>query len=1010
MDRLKPSRGRARGLSVNSISDAQQQAMNSSLDNLQGDLSRVETQWNRILTENSNPLELALSFLDDTSVGLGHRYIDFKQLKTRIGFDLQEAVNEHYQVLNSNVASYSIAVDSITSAQDNIHQLKERAVQSSSNITMRKGSLKELNDDAMKQNEMIGILSAIEELIKLPEKVEELIRCMDYKKAQLYLARGFLCATTHNLWALESLQVLKQQLELQEHVLFNNLIEEMHDIIYSKKGVLIAMRGILKNIGLNQEGFSSLENYLYDVSNVDLSRDITKVNSKLVDFLQNVKKPAFSSTLAHTSSSSENDFERLFSILSIINDLNKLPTALSILTNRAKEELHNVILKSTEEVRANHPSLMKVVGSAKIDDDFGLPVKDILSILMRECFWKIFLKFLVAAQGHRAIFESVKKMIPSAPRSNMYNFESVWTKMLSEIEVLLIRYLENSDITVVGGARHRRSSSVSLQRKKESPLFTLQHNIEDSSTAKQHANELMALLKDIFPGITISASTELESIYVEEESFEQEEPLVNASVFNMKILLEPYLLFCQATSDIIPPDLQTKNVSSMSFFTSFMNDRYFPMLEMTFAYLFERKVDSNNPYALENIESNKYVLKAAVDFRGLLSKLLYIMNTTHRFRQKIFTAIMELLHRFYMYYSNLFEGLFGTSASAAPQRIISVWLANQDIMKMEQEILQESEGSTVREAELIMKCCSEYSPRSKGLRREDIFTTVTVDAVIHFLGTVIWILGWLPNLRKVVNATDQQPGDMDVEKLRTDWCFFELSESAAFEQLNNLKITMNSEVAGEFDQIANDFLSLRSKLFSAIRFDIKARCIYHISRVFSSAAEAWSSDAGSVELDEHISLLITELKTIENKIRQQLPENDIDKIFAGIDSIVNCAFLQGMDSIPVMNGNGVKRMLKNIKVIQNACQNLVSKPSMIDMSQTLTLYSLCSSTETDLFEQIQEGHLNRCSKDDLKNVLRLQFSEEIQRQIRRNSANSKRVNSMPVNKRYNDAMKRLEAL
>lgn len=1006
MDRLKPLKGRSRGLSVNSISDAQQQAMNSSLDNLQGDLSRVETQWNRILTEYSNPLELALSFLDDTSVGLGHRYVDFKQLKTRIGFDLQEAVNEHFQVLNTNVASYSIAVNAITSAQDNIHQLKERAIQSTSNITMPKGSLKELNDDAMKQNEMIGILSAVEELIQLPEKVEELIRSADYKNAQILLARGFLSATSHDLWALESLQILKQQLELQEHVLFNNLIEELHDIIYSKKGTFISMRGILKDIGLSQEGFSSLENYLYNVSNVDLSKDILSVNAKLSQFLKNVQKPAFTSTLVQSMSISENEFERLFFVLSIVNDLNKLPTALSILANRAKEELHNIILKCTEEVRVNHPSLLKIAGSVNVDDDFGIPVKDLLSVVMRECFWKIFAKFLVAAQGHRVVFDTVKKLFTSASRSNMYKFESVWTKLLDEIEVLLSRYLENSDIIVAHGTRHRSGSAVSMPKKKESPLFTLQHNIEDSSTAKQHANELMALLKDIFPGITITASTELESIYVEEESFEQEEPLVSASIFNMKILLEPYLLFCQATSDIIPSELQKNNISSMKFFKTFMNDRYFPSLEMTFAYFFEKKVESNNPYALENLESNKYVFKAATDFRLLLSKLLYVLNTTHRFREKIFNAVVELLHRFYMYYSNLFEGLFSTSASTAQQRIISVWLADQDIMETESQILKGVEGFASKESELLMKHCSAFSSKERGLRREDILNTVTVDAVIHFLGTVCWILSWLPGLRKVINTSNQQPDDMDVEKLRTDWCIFELNDSAALEQLNNLKIMMNSEVAGKFDEIVNGFLSLQIKLYSAIRFDAKARCIYHISKIFNTA-DTWSSDVASIELDEHISSLITELKTIENKIRQQLSEDSTDKVFTGIDSIVDWTFINGMDSIAVMNGNGVKRMLKNIKVIQNACQNFVSEPSMIDMSQILKLYSLCGSTESDLFQQIQEGNLNHCSKDILKTVLRLQFSEELQRQIRRTSGSSRRVNSMPLNKRYNDALKRL---
>lgn len=1009
MNHLKPIQGRGRGLSVNSISDAQKQAMTNSLDNLQGDLGHVDAKWNRIITDKSNPLELALAFLDDTSVGLGHRYQNFQQLKTRIGYDLQEAVNEHFQVLNSNVASYSIAVDSITDVQENILQLKRHVNEAGKNITVKKGSLKELNDNAMGQTRMVEILSSIESLLQLPEKIEEHTRNSEYKEAQQLLARGFLSANIHDLWSLKALQILKQQLELQEHVLFNTLIEEIHNIIYSKKGLLISNQDILKNIGTVQDGFTSLENYLYNIVNVDIVKHSANMNTDFVKFLSDIKRPNITFNKNAVDVAGGEEYERLFYLLAVLNDINKIPTAMSILTHRAKEEIHNIILKSTEEVRVNHPSLLKMAGNVTADNDFGLSVKDVLSVIIRKCFWKIFIKLLVAAQGHRVIFESVNILVPSSTASASYRFDLVWSKLLDEIEILLSRYLNNNAVVVTEGTRRRSTSTPAIPKRKNSQIFTLQNNIKDSSNAKDHANELKALLKDIFPGITISSSTELESIYVEEESFEQEEPLIPASVFNMKALLEPYLLFCRAASDIIPIQWNDKAVNSMKYFVSYMDERFFPQLEMTLTYLFEMRVEANNPYALENIEENKYIFKAAMDFRSLFYKLLYVTNTTHSFRERISHAILELLNKFYLYYANLFESLFGTSNVNVNRRIITSWLADKKIMKMEDQILKGDDAIFSDETNALIQHCPDFYQEDKGLQKEDMLNMITVDAVTHFLGTIFWIMGWLPRLKKVVDITAEDLNTVDAEKLRNAWSFFESSDLTSIEKLSTLKISMDAKTASQFDDIVNKFLLLKTKLLSAIRFDIRARCIYRIGSLFRTT-KVWNSDVGSIELDEHITSLIAEIKMLESKLKQQLSEEDKDNIFIGIDVVNNRAFLSGMHSIPVLNNNGIKKMLRNINVLQHACRNLLSDPSKVDMSDALNLYSLCGYDETTLFQQIDAGHLAHCSTEDLKTILRLQFSEELQRQLKRNSANPKRVNSMPVNKRFNDAMKKLEKI
>lgn len=570
MDYLNPTTGRttmgrrARALSINSITEHQQNAMNTSLDNLQNDLSLINSQWNRTLTEKTNPLELALAFLDDTSVGLGHRYQEFNQLKSQIGAHLQDVVNEHSQVFNANVASYGKTVACITEAQENTSHLKRNLNLVNENITMQKGSLMELNESNMKFSRTISVLSSVEELLQLPEKVEDHIRNEEYKDVQKSLERGFQLLNNEELKNLKPLKPIRQQLELQEHVLFNNLIEELHNIIYSKKNTPDMDNDLLKTISITQNGFTSLENYLYNIANIDIMKHSHDINSKLDIFVQNIGNPTTASIRTMLPANlEESEYYRIFHLLSLLHDINRLPTALSILINRSKEEIHNIILKSTEKVRKKNPTLIKMTMDIPIDNNLGLTVRDLSSMIMRECFWEIFIKLLFAMQAHRAIFESLKVIqtssvgSSSSPSTNAaYRIDKVWNKLLDEILRLLSRYLNNPALSVTNNniptnnKRNRsgsRSAAPALPKRENPQIFNLQDNIDDGSAARNHAGELKALLKDIFPGFAVSSNMDLESIYIKDESFEQEESLLPPSVFNMKVILEPFLLFSEAS-------------------------------------------------------------------------------------------------------------------------------------------------------------------------------------------------------------------------------------------------------------------------------------------------------------------------------------------------------------------------------------------------------------------------------------------------------------------------------
>ncbi|CCD22682.1 exocyst subunit SEC8 NDAI_0A05270 [Naumovozyma dairenensis CBS 421] len=1056
MDHLRPTKGRRRGLSINSITENQQHAMNSSIDNLQNDLSLIETQWNRILSEKTNPLELALAFLDDTSVGLGHRYKEFNQLKENIGNHLQEVVNEHSQVFNANVASYGKTVSSITETQENTSLVKKNFKLVNDNIIMQKGTLKELNEANMNYNNIINSLSFVEEVLQIPEIIEDHLRNDEYKDVQKLLERGFLLLNNHDLKNLKPLKPITQQLEMQEHVFFNNLIDEIHDIVYSKKNNHTDLDiDILKIVNINQNGFTSLESYLYNIANIDIVKHSSDINGKLIKFIKCIHKENGTTAATkkkkilasddenehETTNEKENitnnnvvlstdrsqcsDYLRIFYLLSLIQDINKLPTACSILVDRARKEIHSIILKSTEKVRRTHPTLLKLAAGIPIDSNFGLSVNDLLSVIMRECFWNIFIKLLLAIQAHRAILESIKVLQPSTSMNLTYNINNIWNKLLDEVSTLLSRYLNNPSLLVTSNNYKNRLAPAVPKRKNEL-IFSLQNNIEDSTEAKNQAGELKALLKDIFPGFTVATNMDLETIYVKDESFEQEETLLPPSIFNLKFILEPFLLFSKASSNFISvnDDNINKNkinstlITPMEFFENYMSKQFYPKIELTLNALFTMRVESNNPYALENIEENRNIFKAAADFQQLFYNILQAANTTNILRKKIMNAILDLLNKFYDYYAQLLSKLIGPTDIKVNRKIFNLWFNDEKLMNIERKILIDNDETVFVEEsyELFKFIIEQFSKNGGGLTKEHIFNNITLETIIYFLNTIFWINSWLPGLKKVIDNTnndddkgESKKSDLGIDSIRNDWSFFETFNLNKSTTEEHLRILLDKEMGAKFDKAIDGFESLQLKLLSLLRFDIRARNIYQIGKLFQNI-KLWNLSVGSTEVDQNITSLISELRMIENKLEQHLPANEKDRIFSGVDVTINNAFIIGAHSILVLNNNGVKKMLKNINVIQHTCRNIYSASSKMSMADSILYYTLCGADEKELFENIESGKLPFCSVSDLKTILRLQFSEELSKQAKRASTSSMKGSVKPLTKRYNDAMKKLDSL
>ncbi|SCU92286.1 LAMI_0E09626g1_1 [Lachancea mirantina] len=1004
MNKLGVPVARRRGLSVNEFTDDERRAMNNALDNLKDDMNLVETRWNKILHENTNPLELALSLLDDTSVGLGHRLDEFKTLQSKVASDLQQAANEHYQAFNSSIASYEQTVELINVSQHNITSIRNKFDESLVKFNSSKDSLGELNESSMRYTSMIEVIDSLERLVAIPALIEEKTREKSFDEAKDALLQVHELDRKYNIWSMPCLQAIKQQVNSYNDSLFETIMEEINDLIYSKR--LTSAVAHKSNTKSNEEAFS-VENYLSSIVNIDIGDQARTLNSSLFDFLKKLGKQASSENASAKMHDEDSDYSRLFNLLRTLNDLNKLRPATKSILERTREEIHTIVKKTSEEIRENHPSLLKMAVTMDYNNDYGLFGQNAVSAMIRNFFWSIFTKLSFAVQAHRAVYEIIRFFSPPSLGVEHYDFEKIWHQTLIEIKTLFINYTCPPSIFRAGsphGLTFSNGSQADTKQAERTMYFSLQSNISDTSAAQDHANVLKNMLKELFPGFSASTSIEPNSIFLEEEHLEQEETLIPANVFNVVLLLEPFLLYIQGTMNAIP-NVEQDIQSPVDFFGECMLGIFVPCLERTLKFYFSRDVDTADAYSLVTIAEQQSIYKSAFEFKKLFFKILYLMNTTHTYRKPISRILLLILDQFHLHFSKTFENVMRKGRNRFDRYIASVWMRNKKLLQTTENIINGNAALIPNETSELFINCPEFYVENKGISRQDFLTSATLGSLITLGTTVTWINEWLPRLRKQTEPVTFDARAISADELRAQWSIFEVSEFDNYEQMSNLKFSLNGEALTHFDKLISGFKSIETSVLSTLRYDIRARTIHFISHFFQTSS--WNPDVVSVELDENIAVLTSELSTMENRYREGLTKNQVGMIFSGLPDVLSYAFIKGSRSIPVLTQIGVKRILRNINVLQHAFRNIIETSTDNDMSSAVSYFQLCLSNEKVVIEMANSGKLSEYSAEDIKNIIRLQFSEEMSRAVRRQGSMG-RMPSTSANKRLSEALARLK--
>lgn len=633
------TRGRSISIEFNGhTTENEEKKKKESVVHLKEVLSMIRYEWPLCLREDANPIEMALSLLDDTSVGLAYKLPDFEKMTIETQNALRLVVNEHHEMFNNTVGSYHLLFSMIQSSKGDSNEIKEVLEEATNDIQTRSEALTELSQTSNRYSEMVEILDAMDELTTIPEKIDKLIIEKRIHEVYDVISNAYKLAEKHNLWSLSAMNATKDYLEIQSNNLFDMIVDELQNEIYLKnvssvdengssqmsalwKAFQASSKPQLSSFKVILDELNTLEQFIYNSANSDISEIADFLCHALLMFLRN-ELPEIHANQSENSTSLKVDtltgssprknvesFRYIYMLLNTAAKLNRLTQVLEILENGQNQEFFSLINNVTDEVKTrNEQTLSKIKKLKNIDKSYSSDIlgnstfTDLSVLILKDFFANIFVRSLLVLQRHKAVSEIVLVLQTRDASQATYNFDTIWNNMTKRIRSLMYSYTyQNTDFSPMQGVLNNESNGrgLSYENVKKKSLFTFDDVLYDEASKMTTER----ILQDMFPGFSISnesnknygkdsfavSSISTGSLYVKNESYNTMiKVLVPCTIYNMRIILEFFLLFISGAHILSDQKMHESRLTSefsgsgFSFFTGYMKETFLPKLKECF--------------------------------------------------------------------------------------------------------------------------------------------------------------------------------------------------------------------------------------------------------------------------------------------------------------------------------------------------------------------------------------------------------------------------------------------
>ncbi|KAG7193862.1 uncharacterized protein KQ657_005060 [Scheffersomyces spartinae] len=842
----------------------------------------LKYEWPNTIREDSNPIEMAVQLLDDSSVGLAHKIPEFDKVKQETDTVLRLAVNDQNEVFNKAIGSYHLLVRNLDESLKECEDIKELLETVTKDIHDKSDKLTELNEQSKRYADMLEILDAIDELNGVPQKVEHLIQERRLNNVYDVISNSYKIAEQYNLWTIPVLGTIKSYLETQSNNLFDMIIDELQNELFlknendndefSRKNLLNSKNPKMATLKSLISDSQNLESFIYNSANIDYMEIADLFNSDF-DYFLNTQLPKLHERCLVLekiggSSGTAEDFTLLFDatknddfrsyhymyhLLQTASKLSRLPQIVEILVGNIQLEMHSVIRNLTAEVKGyNLVNITKMNKfnlldrTPKVNDPFGMnSFHDFAVIILEDLFSSLFLKLGRVLQRHKILSKilelldfnpinsefarNVRPMtssegdIPSI-NSAGYVFSLAWSIIRKEIQSLLNNYIYDLNYVQPGMNEalpnlKSKGSLYKILRTKDVFKFE-SHNLKNQNKLRS--------LEDMFSGYTLSDDVQSDftannkSPYIMSETYNAHvEMLTPLSVFNMRIILEFFLIFVATSKAMVVEN------SPIQFFKDFM--------EVTFMSYLNQKIDNEFNERVANTRLTEFsfknellsldsgratvadynakaslnpeirvIYKNAMDFKNTLSNICAIFNTAVIYRSSYNGAALGTIQSFAQTYVRHFENLicalslpisqnnvvclidsFDDASNGVPEFELKLWLHIPALVEVSNTLLKivhQQDTTPDQYQEWITKeieiMTTDRNLRLFDISSDDFLDDETFHQVCYLYLSSTWVLSWLPNIKREAfkpstNTTEDSLSISEIEDLKNEWSFLE---------------------------------------------------------------------------------------------------------------------------------------------------------------------------------------------------------------------------------------------
>jgi len=985
-------------------------------------LSQLDVQWGFMTNENFNPVSLALSLLDTSS--LGRNYEDFNNMLVSLDEAMNIIVNESYLSFNNSIHTFSGVAGNLSDSQKRVREMKEELIHCKELLQCKRSDLMQQWMQSIEYKEMIQMLDTIDELRDAPDKILELISSKHYLTATKYLLKYLEIANNIDYQSIGALDDIRHDLNVIKASIYNSLIEDLHNHIYLKSKFCSTQNN-------NEENDNALFNG-NDIfqSQIKLNEAITPTKKdenqgKKLEHMNTSK--LFYKKLDESYQNEEivedpeknpelDSYNFMKIILECLRLLEQLPEALETIRQRLPLELYSVVEKTINEIDKKNENSYNISKNSKlifksknISDLIGINSQEAKSNLLKDMLKLLYSKLDSIVQIHAFILNTSEKMLKlEGIQSTIYTIRDVWIAVQNEIRSLLYDYLTTPETGV---------------NTYQNLIYSINERLRDAKKNKERNKLLFRFIDEDFTKSTnelfkknnVYDNILKEVIKKKEENTHSQSLIVidkysnSHKVIGHKLLLPPdsrrVLAIFKPTCDFME---KMENIVSISkgqddisdfrvFLDDFICNIFLPQMEEKVMEYFHLYISGEDEFQAELNESLYPwpLLKSSVACVIITKGLCTTINDVPIHQEKFIYMIETIINKYYEKCVLRFKSLLSCDQSITnnDQTICSKWIQEEEIIQLlsqNSNLLNRSDLNINKN--LDGKLAKEELNIELGLKQdrsfergELIFDYNKLEALANLNHSLEWLVFQIKRLLSQNIKVNKSTLD---EKIISSSSSLEINdlmntnsnESLAMHQPKQdkpISLEISEEMQNRINGILNSFQSLSEMCLYALRIELRCHSMFYLDLSFREGN--FLLDNEIPEPDSYVFMLNKDLTKCEEIMKSILKPNKIRFLFDDLGSLMVNILMTNIKYIKCINKYGILRLGRNVRSIQQVLNSISgSYESSMDIAKEY--FELLNLDSEEFMKKIEDNGQGPFTYEQLKFLLDLMNSEYLDKE------------------------------